>query len=600
MLDIEQCNMALLDQMPADSLAIFVMATYGEGEPTDNAAAFWDLLQHGTFSLEEDQPLHELRYFIFGLGNSSYTYFNQVARTVDEKLTQFGATRLGERGEGDDDKSLEDDFMAWKEATWPVLAEAIGPLAAEEMNDDAPHNNTAYIVQELPSDYDHKRVYLGELGDPSQIFFDAKKPYPATIMSSRDLLNNSDRHCLHLEIDISGSGLSYTTGDHVAIWATNSDTEVLRLARIMGIADKLDTVFTVKAADETATKQSPFPVPTTYRAMFRHYLDICQLPSRQVLQSLVPFCPTDESKAQMEKLATDKDLHQKIVLDAVRNLAQVLEYVSPGSEYHIPMDVLLECFGTLQPRYYSISSSSSESPNIITVTAVTLQYHPEPTPERTVFGVNTNYMWAVHNALHGQEESPISYSVEGPGGKYFDRQGNVAKLPVHVRRSNFKLPADVSKPVIMIGPGTGVAPFRGFVRERVYQKQKLGKQVGPTILFFGCRRSAEDYLYADEWPALFSQLDESSRIITAFSREKPEHKVYVQDRLRENGAEIWNLIFSSGAYVYICGDAKRMAKDVYRTLVDCAKQYGGYDDNQAVQFMSDLKAKGRYQEDVWA
>lgn len=582
--DLEVVDMKFLDQVPEDALALFVMATYGEGEPTDNAQAFWDLLQEDEPEFSEQHSLEHLRYCVFGLGNRTYEYFNQAAKVVDEKLAAAGATRLGERGEGDDDGSLEDDFVNWQEGMWPILAENL------EAGEDAGETAT-WVVDELVEG--DEAVYFGELGNKAQSSFDAKKPFPAPIVS-RDLLRGCDRHCLHIDIDIAGSGLSYTTGDHVAIWPSNNDVEIMRLAAAVGLSNKLDTPISVRAADPSAAKQSPFPTPTTYRAALRHYLDICQPPSRQALQALLPFCDSPS----LQKIVDDKEEHKRVVLDAVRNLAEVFEYceIQPA----IPAPILIECFSRLQPRYYSISSSSSESPNTVSVTAVTLQYNPEPTPERTVYGVNTNYLWAVHSAVHPSSDNPSegpTYDIQGPHGEYFDKDTREARLPVHIRASTFRLPS-AEKPVIMIGPGTGVAPFRGFVRERAFQK-KQGQKVGTTVLFFGSRRSDQDYLYADEWPELFSTLGGQSRIITAFSRET-EHKVYVQHRLKENAAEMWDLIYNAGASVYVCGDAKRMAKDVNNAIVDFAKDMGGMDETAAVEYVSNLRRNGRYQEDVWA
>ncbi|KAF7728682.1 NADPH-cytochrome P450 reductase [Apophysomyces ossiformis] len=596
--DLEAHNMTYLDQLPTDRIAIFVMASYGEGEPTDNAIAFWDLL-HSTqplFSQEDyESPLKNLRYLMFGLGNSTYTYFNGVARAVDEKLTALGATRLGERGEGDDDNSLEDDFVAWKEQTLPLLSEI---LQIQETESDASYESN-YIVEHIS----YKDPYMGELGDTAQKTWDAKNPYPAPF-SSKDVISGSDRHCLHLEIDISGSDMKYETGDHIGIWPTNNEEEVARVALLFGL--DLDQVINIKAKDITAVKRSPFPVPTTYRAMLRHYVDVCQLPSRQILAALIRFAP-EQAKPILEELSTDKDKHREHVLEAVRNLAQTLQYAleksgcAPEASFRdVPSDILIECFGRLQPRYYSISSSSSETPDKVNVTAVTLQYHPKGDPSRAVFGVNTNYLWSIHSMVHG-EHNPSNfpaYAIEGPKGLYYNKATGICKLPVHLRRSNFKLPVDPSVPIIMIGPGTGVAPFRGFVRERVHMKRQ-GREVGPTVLFFGCRRASEDFLYKDEWPELFSELGEPSRIITAFSRET-ETKVYVQHQLKRNGEEMWKWISGHGAYVYVCGDARRMAKDVQQAITDFAKQFGGYNDTGAEEYIAALRRNGRYQEDVWA
>ncbi|KAG1066538.1 hypothetical protein G6F42_026643 [Rhizopus arrhizus] len=188
-------------------------------------------------------------------------------------------------------------------------------------------------------------------------------------------------------------------------------------------------------------------------------------------------------------------------------------------------------------------------------------------------------------------------AITGPRNCLYDAESKVARVPVHVRRSQFKLPRNPTVPVIMVGPGTGVAPFRGFVRERALQK-KEGKPIGPTILYFGCRNSAEDFLYEEEWPELFETLGESSRIITAFSRETAQ-KVYVQHRLMENGPEMWDLL-EKGAYVYVCGDAKVMARDVNQTFVRFAQQFGGLEEEKAQDYIKNLRNTGRYQEDVWS
>lgn len=118
-------------------------------------------------------------------------------------------------------------------------------------------------------------------------------------------------------------------------------------------------------------------------------------------------------------------------------------------------------------------------------------------------------------------------------------------------------------------------------------------------MFYGCRRSDEDFLYRDEWPGLFETLGGESRIITAFSREGAE-KVYVQHRLRENAQQVWDLIDKQGAYIYVCGDAKHMAKDVQSSFIEFAQTYGGKDADQAEQYVKSLRSKGRYQEDVWS
>ncbi|KAI9306955.1 NADPH-dependent cytochrome P450 oxidoreductase [Cunninghamella echinulata] len=602
--DIEMYDLTYLDTLSEDSLVCFVMATYGEGEPTDNAVDFWEQFitdESPEFS-EGGERLENLRYLIFGLGNKTYEHYNAVARILDKKLTALGAKRIGERGEGDDDSSLEEDFLAWQETMWPAFCQALG---VDENNTQQGPRQASYTVEEL-QEYQQDGVYFGEIGTrakdtTSKIIYDAKRPYTAPI-TTRELFKGSERHCLHVDIDISGTNLSYQTGDHVAMWPTNNEDEVIRLATVLGLKDKLDTVVNVKAIDPAASKQYPFPVPTTYRAIFRHYIDICAPASRQSLMSFVEFAPTEASKELLKLLATDKDEYRLKIGEAVRNLGEVLELVAgkEASFSSVPFDLIVETIPRLQPRYYSISSSSKENPTIISATCVTLAYQPEPTPERTVYGVHTNFLYRLH--IQGQEqdnkENLPQYDLAGPRQSYLNEQGISHKVPIHIRRSQFKLPRNTSCPVIMIGPGTGVAPFRGFVRERALQK-KEGKNVGPTILFFGNRHPEHDFLYADEWPELFNTLGgEDSKLITAFSRET-ERKVYVQHRLEEHGKSIWQLL-EKGAYIYVCGDARNMARDVNQTFVNLAMEFGERTEQKALDYVKNLRNTGRYQEDVWS
>ncbi|KAI9025360.1 NADPH-dependent cytochrome P450 oxidoreductase [Phycomyces nitens] len=596
--DIELYDLSYLDSVSSDMLVFFIMATYGEGEPTDNAVEFWDFVteEEPEFSeLSGSGSLSNLRYILFGLGNRTYEQYNEVCRVLDKKLINLGAKRIGERGEGDDDGSLEEDFLTWQETMWPAFCEALG---VDEHSARSGPREATYRVDELDT---AENVYLGELAeksDKSKIVYDSKHPYLAPA-ETRVVFDEEDRHCLHIEFDITDSNLVYHTGDHLALWPSNNEIEVGRLANVLGISHKLDKVVNVCAVDKTAAKKSPFPVPTTYRTILRHYLDICAPVSRQTLMALVEFAP-EEIKARLHQLATDKDAYRLEVGEAVRNLGEVIELASGTTDSKdilaaVPFDLIIESISRLQPRYYSISSSSKETPKKISATVVTLAYQPETTPGRTVYGVATHFLYNVHTSSHNQELKAgyPAYDVNGPHNAYKEPS---LRLPVHVRRSTFKLPRNPACPVIMIGPGTGVAPFRGFVRERAFHKT-AGKPIGPTLLFFGSR-TQKDFLYADEWPELFETLGEGSRLITAFSRETAK-KVYVQHRLQEAGEEVWELI-SKGAYLYVCGDAKSMARDVHQTFVNLAITYGGKSEEKANEFIKTLRSTGRYQEDVWS
>lgn len=299
-----------------------------------------------------------------------------------------------------------------------------------------------------------------------------------------------------MEIDISGSGLSYQTGDHIAIWPSNPDEEVNRFLEIFGLAGKRHQVVSVEGLDSIS--KVPVPSPTTFDAIARYYLEICAPVSRQFLATLAGFSPNETARVEMVKLASDKDYFRKVVSGPYLNIARALTIVSRGQKWaNIPFSVIIEGLNRLQPRYYSISSSFIAQPLQVSITAVveTKAVSGRKDPFR---GVASNYLLAlVKYQSKGLDsmpsEWPLKYEIGGPRNKY-----NGTHLLVRLRSSNFKLPLDQFKPIILVGPGTGVAPFRAFVQERAYMATK-GEDVGETVLFFGCRKRDEDFLYEKEW-----------------------------------------------------------------------------------------------------
>jgi NADPH-ferrihemoprotein reductase len=495
--DLEDYDYENLDTFPEDKIAIFVLATYGEGEPTDNAVDFFEFVtgEDVAFSKAEDPPLGNLKFVAFGLGNNTYEHYNLMVRKVTKSLERLGATRIGTAGEGDDGAgTMEEDFLAWKDPMWTALAEKMG---LEER--EAVYEPVFAITEKDGLTKDSPEVYLGEpnkmhLEGHAKGPFNAHNPYIAPIAESREIFTVKDRNCLHMEIDISGSNLSYQTGDHIAVWPTNAGKEVDRFLNVLGLISKRDAVIGVKALDPTA--KVPFPTPTTYDAIVRYHMEICAPVSRQFVATLAPFAPTEAAKAEMAKLGSDKDyFHQKISTKYF-NIAQALEAVGGSEKWTaIPFSAFIEGVNKVQPRYYSISSSSLVQKTKISVTAV-VESMQIPGRVDALKGVTTNYLLALKQKQHGDpnpDPHGLTYDITGPRNKY-----DGLHVPVHVRHSNFKLPSDPSKPIIMVGPGTGVAPFRGFVQERAAQV-KAGENVGKTILFFGCRKHTEDFLYSEEW-----------------------------------------------------------------------------------------------------
>jgi NADPH-ferrihemoprotein reductase len=236
----------------------------------------------------------------------------------------------------------------------------------------------------------------------------------------------------------------------------------------------------------------------------------------------------------------------------------------------IPLDHLLELMPRMQSRYYSISSSPKVYPDSIHLTAVLIEYNT-PT-NRVNKGVATSWL-----------------KLKQPDAG--------ERIPVFVRRSQFKLPAKHQTPIIMIGPGTGFAPFRGFLQERQWLKEQ-GKQVGDNILYFGCRKRSEDFLYQEELEK-YVENGIVSKLYLAFSRDQ-EKKVYVTNLLRENKKELWEVIGEKNGHIYICGDARTMARDVRDIVLEVIEEEGKKTKTEAEAFLKKMESQRRYSADVWS
>jgi len=594
--DLEDYDFDNIDTLPDDKVIFFILATYGEGEPTDNAVDFYEFItgEDVAFSEARDVPLDNLNYVAFGLGNNTYEHYNSMVRNVNKALEKAGAHRIGEAGEGDDGAgTMEEDFLAWKEPMWTALAEK---MSLEER--EAVYEPIFGITERENLTKDSAEVYLGEpnkmhLEGTAKGPFNSHNPYIAPISESRELFTVKDRNCLHLEIDISGSNLTYQTGDHIAIWPTNPGQEVDEFLALLDLTGKRDYVISVKALEPTA--KVPFPTPTTYDTIARYHLEICAPVSRQFLGSLAAFAPDEESKAEVTKLGSDKTYFQDKIIKQHYTIAKALSVISGGKPWqNIPFSAFIEGLTKLQPRYYSISSSSLVQPKKISVTAV-VENVMVPGREDPFRGVATNYLYALKQKQNGDpnpEAYGLTYEIMGPRNKY-----DGIHVPVHVRHSNFKLPSDPSRPVILVGPGTGVAPMRAFVQERAKQVEN-GETVGSTILFFGCRKRDEDYLYESEWEEYKKTMGDSFEIINAFSREGPQ-KVYVQHRLKEQGKRINELLLQK-ANIYVCGDAANMAREVQSVLIKIISEERGVPESTAEDIVTAMRASNQYPEDVWS
>lgn len=571
-------------------LAVFVMATYGEGDPTDNALEFIDWIQQG----DEDQ-LKGINYTVFGLGNKTYEHYNSTGKLVDKRLSEMGATRVFELGLGDDDANIEEDFISWKEQMFPHVKELLGI-------EDSGEEEKRQFELKVHDDFEADNIFTGETArlhsfSKQRPPFDARNPYLAPLVVRRQLQRGGDRQLMHLELDIEGSRIRYEAGDHVAVYPVNNAETVERIGQLLNT--DLDTVISLVAVDSDVSKKHPFPCPTTYRTALLHYLDITSPPKHFLLKELIDFTSDPEDKQQLQLISSNSEAGRAAnatwIHTSCRQLVHVLEDLGSCRP---PLDLLCELLPRLQPRYYSISSSAKVHPTRIHITCVLVSYLT-PT-DRQNLGVATSWLYnhaTTTDSTQQQEQQEAKVTTEDgrPRLKNETLPRDVL-VPCFVRKSQFRLPVRAVRPVILIGPGTGFAPMRGFIQERAFQREQ-GKEVGETWMFFGCRRSSEDYIYREELEQY--EKDGIIKLVLAFSRDQSD-KVYVTHRLLEYASDIWRLIGQLSGHVYVCGDARHMARDVSTTLNTIVQQNGGLSQQQSDEMLKNMRSRRRYSEDVWS
>lgn len=563
------------------SRAVFCIATYGEGEPTDNSASFvMDLKTRAcTEILKEEekkesenefveQCLEGLEYSVFGLGNRQYEHFNAMSKFFDSTLEKVGGKRVLPTGYGDDDNDLEGDFENWKDNVfWPnmkklYLSDADLP-ALKGDQDELPE--TPYQVEYLDTSDVKPDMEPASINNASRPYFTS---YDCPVSVVRELRTKQDPgSTVHMEIDISkADGLEYVTADNLGVLPLNASGIVESVAESLGY--DLDATFSVKAARNKDWKGAPFPSPVSVRECLTRYCDLSGALRRSDLKQLAPYAqdPTDKKALLRLSSKEGKAEYKEKVLDAQKGLADILK-LCPSIE--APLEHFLMFCPRLIPRFYTISSSSSEHPKSV---HITVSVSENTRKDGSVFkGVCSSYLAGLK-----------------PGKE---------TVRVFNRDSTFRLPKDTSRPIVMIGPGTGVAPMRALLQERAFQRKTEKKTVGKSILYFGCKKRSMDFIYEKEMKA-FQKDGTLNDLHLAFSRENKE-KVYVQHLLAKNAKSTWQLLEKDGAYVYVCGGVK-MGNDVSEALQTICEQEGSMSKDDAKSYMKNLAANGRYVQELWA
>lgn len=525
--------------LPAEGVIYIVTASYN-GTPPNNARTFvqW---------LHEVKPgeLEGIRYCVFGCGDRNWaSTYQSVPKLIDEQLASKGAQRLLTLGEGDVSGDFETEVENWQEQLWPTVMGALGLSLSEKTASKSPALSMHYVssASETPLAETYDALY-------------------AKVLDNRELQEEgSGRSTRHIEVKLP-EGISYREGDHLGVFPLNRKELVERVLRRFKLNGNDQVIL---KASRLSTAHLPLDRPVKLYDLLSRTVELQGAATRAQIRELAAWteCPPHqrELSALLEETTYKLNILQKRI--------SMLDLLEKYEACELSFERFLELLPPLKVRYYSISSSPRLQPKQLSVT-VSVVREPAWSGLNEYRGVASNYLADI-------------------------QPGDSIVMFIRTPESGFQLPDDPGTPIIMVGPGVGIAPFRGFLQARRELKRE-GVQLGTAHLYFGCRNE-EDDIYRVELEQF--QQEGIATVYKAYSR-KGHSKTYVQHLMHQQEQELIRILDQGGRF-YVCGDGSKMAPDIEATLQRSYQAVYGVSEAEAKKWLDRLEIEGRYVKDVWA
>jgi len=530
------------------NLMVIMCATCGHGDFPANASLFWSSIA----SLDVAPGAFKgMRYCVFGMGDRSYAdSFCEAAKLIDNRLLELGGTKVLEMGIGDDrdEDKWETGFNEWLPKFWEAVK------AAEPTDDGSPK----------PPLFDVK-IWDGAAIEPVQIC-----PPGSTLLEigENKRMTPSDyvRDIRHFSLITKGNDLPFDLGDAVAVYYENIPQDVEEALKWFGLNG--DAVTTVSCISDRVSQRhkEAFKQRVTVRQLVTEMLDLFGRPTKSACKDLARFATSSAEKKALLQLPTkagEKDW--KELVDASASFFDLCKKFPSAKP---PLDQLLSIVPLIKPRLYSMASSPFYDQERLDLTIVINQWK-SPGTGKIATGVSTKFIQQV------------------PVGR---------KVAVQVVCGTFKFPRDEVTPMVMIGLGTGIAPIRSFLQDKLYMKKK-GVKTGPMIVFYGCRTEKEELLYKDEW-AMFKREGVLTELIGAFQFDTPGKQVFVGDKMAERKSLLTDNLLGKEGYFYMCGPAVA-TPSVQKALKAAVASEGKKGEAGAEKWFETFMHDGRYSEESY-